>query len=167
MYKNGKIYKLVSRDPKIVDIYIGSTCTNLCKRIAFHRETALEAQNRKLYKFINGNWENWRIILIELYPCNSKQELLQREQYYIDLLKPTLNDNNAWGINKEREKAYEQRAERKDKRNEISKIHYQKNKDKVKQYYKIYNINKKLIRIDKEIKEILESCNVIIKNFYM
>ena len=28
-----------------------------------------------------------------LYPCNNKFELLQRERYYIDLLKPQLNNN--------------------------------------------------------------------------
>jgi len=36
-------------------------------------------------------WENAKIELIENFPCDSKQELEDREYHYIGLLQPKLN----------------------------------------------------------------------------
>ena len=47
---------------------------------------------RKVYKELNTiGWENVRIIQIEAFRCENKQELIAREQYHMDLLKPDLN----------------------------------------------------------------------------
>lgn len=40
-------------------------------------------------------FEHFKIELVERYPCNSKEELNIREQYYLDLHKPKLNEFNA------------------------------------------------------------------------
>ncbi len=39
--------------------------------------------------------ENVKILLIESYKCNTNEELMQREQYWMDALKPTLNKNRS------------------------------------------------------------------------
>lgn len=89
-YNNGKIYKLVNS----VDdaIYIGSTCMPLAKRKSDHKKKAKEKPNRHVYQHLNNiGWDNVRIILIESVQAFNKDQLLQREQHYIDLLKPFLN----------------------------------------------------------------------------
>jgi hypothetical protein len=88
-YEIGKIYKLVnSLDGKIC---IGSTCQTLAKRKGEHKRHATKYVDRKLYKHLNSiGWENVTIVLIENYACNNRDELKAREQYYIDLLKPSL-----------------------------------------------------------------------------
>ena len=95
-YRLGKIYKLVSD----VDNhkYIGSTCQALSKRLCDHRSKARTKRKRKVYKHFNEiGWDNVRIVLIERYPCNDRDELLQREDYHRQLRKPDLNDKNASG----------------------------------------------------------------------
>lgn len=80
-YKNGKIYKLVCYDPTL--IYIGSTCqSNLRCRLSNHYQNYKRCNTttiRELYEVGGVN-----ISLLELYPCNTKEELLNRKQYYID-----------------------------------------------------------------------------------
>ena len=93
-YRNGKVYKLVNCvDDKI---YIGSTCARLSKRFYDHKHTA---KNRPTYvhKHLNSiGWENVRIILIENVIAETKDQLLIREQHYIDELKPELNKHAAY-----------------------------------------------------------------------
>ena len=79
-YKNGKIYKLQINDG---NFYIGSTRTDLRKRLYEHKSRSKNEPEIKLYKHIGENWENVKIILIENFPCNSRQELLKKEDEYI------------------------------------------------------------------------------------
>ena len=73
-YQNGKVYKIINENNEI--IYIGSTTEEkLCKRYAKHK---LKAPNHK-------------IILIENYSCNSKEELCMREQQIIEKHSNLLN----------------------------------------------------------------------------
>ena len=95
-YTNGKIYELVNTVDD--EIYIGSTCLELCKRLSAHKSMARKSLTRRVYTELNIiGWENCRIMLIEAYPCTDKQELIAREQYVIDLLKPSLNTNASRG----------------------------------------------------------------------
>ena len=97
-YANGLQYKIVCKDPAITDCYNGS-CVSLKDRKYHHKSCCnnpnTENYNLKVYRFIreNGGWENWTFIQLELYPCNSKPELVLRERHWFDLLKPTLNTN--------------------------------------------------------------------------
>lgn len=89
-YTLGKIYKIISAQTDM--IYIGSTITKyLCSRLAVHkshfkrcREGIQDRQTSacKIMCFDDAN-----IVLIEAFPCNSKDELHAREQYWIDLHK--------------------------------------------------------------------------------
>lgn len=100
-YNNGKIYKLVSKNTDM--IYIGSTVQTLKQRINIHIfETRHNFTNSSANMFI---WNDCEIELIEDYPCNSKKELVEREQYYIELYRDyCINLRNAVGDRKAREK---------------------------------------------------------------
>jgi group I intron endonuclease len=91
-YVNSRIYKVVNDVND--DVYVGSTTQKLCQRMATHRSNAKKYPNRKIYKMINTiGIEHFKIILIEKYPCKSREELNTREEHYRKLLKPTLNNN--------------------------------------------------------------------------
>ena len=74
-YQNGKIYMIVN---SINDkIYIGSCSTELRIRFCKHKQEAKGTKkwNRQFYDFFRDNVECFKIILIENYPCDSKNEL--------------------------------------------------------------------------------------------
>ena len=79
-YSKGKIYKLVAGDLT----YYGSTSRLLCQRISSHR-TSYKIGRKETYSrllFDSGN--EVKIYLVENYPCNSREELLARERWYIE-----------------------------------------------------------------------------------
>ena len=124
-YQNGKVYKIINENNEI--IYIGSTTEEkLCKRYAKHK---LKAPNHK-------------IILIENYPCNSKEELCKREQQIIEEHSNLLNKQRAY-CSKEQRKEYEEK--RKGTRNEYHKQHNEKRKNNPEyiEYQKQYNEKRK------------------------
>jgi len=91
-YNEGKIYKIESH---LGDkIYIGSTVKKrLCNRMSYHRFTfnknKLTEKKSNMSSFIlfeEYGLENCKIVLIENYPCNTKDELLAREAFYIRTL---------------------------------------------------------------------------------
>ena len=80
-YNNGKIYKLVCEDGCY---YIGATIQKLNHIFNSHKKSSKKVVCR-VYDHINIiGWDKVQIELVELYPCNNKQELNKREQYYID-----------------------------------------------------------------------------------
>jgi group I intron endonuclease len=94
MYTKGKIYKIVNDVND--DIYIGSTVKQLSNRMAGHRSHSKILDNAKVYEFMRLiGVEHFDIILLESFPCNSKEELRAREHYYISTLKPVLNTNDS------------------------------------------------------------------------
>lgn len=89
-YKNGKIYKITSNQTE--KWYIGSSTQKLYDRIANHRANyKLWQNNPDKYDFVTSydiiKYDDHKIELIEEYPCNTKQELRQRENYYLALYK--------------------------------------------------------------------------------
>jgi len=89
-YANGRIYKIepiCEHDEN--EVYYGSTCQLLCKRMDKHRTNYkcwLNGSNKYTSSFIlfeKYGTENCNIYLVELYPCVTKEELLSREGYYI------------------------------------------------------------------------------------
>ena len=129
-YENSVIYKLKhNEDYDDNNIYVGST-SNFKHRKNYHKSTYNnendKSYNLPVYKYIrdNGGWENWVMIPIELYPCNSRKELEIRERHYIDLLKSKLNKNIPTRTNEEY---------REDNR-EQQKQYYNDNKTKIEEY---------------------------------
>merc|ERR1712074_213099 len=96
-YENGTIYKIVCKDPKITDCYVGSTTSHL-KRKSKHKydcnNEKSENYNFPVYRFIrdNGGWENWEFVLLEDYPCKTKKQLNIRERFWFEKLGAKLND---------------------------------------------------------------------------
>jgi hypothetical protein len=81
-YNNGKIYKIV--DNTNGDIYIGSTTKQcLSYRLAEHVRKTKTGTNKCTSRHIIANGD-YSIVLIELYPCNSKDELNARERHHIE-----------------------------------------------------------------------------------
>lgn len=81
------------------EFYVGSTKQALCKRFYGHKSNSKieKLANRNLYKLANEiGWGCFRIVLIEEFEFVSKQELLKREQHWIDELKPSLNKMSAY-----------------------------------------------------------------------
>jgi hypothetical protein len=81
----GNIYKIVS--DRTDKIYIGSTVKSLEERLEEH-ENDYELWFNKEFKsgYISSfeilKYGDYKIILIEEYPCSSYKELLKREGYY-------------------------------------------------------------------------------------
>ena len=91
-YGNGKIYKIESITGEGLP-YIGSTTKQyLSQRMQGHRDgyyrwKAGKAQQCRSYKlFDEYGMENCVITLIELFECNSKDELRAREGYHQRLM---------------------------------------------------------------------------------
>jgi hypothetical protein len=136
-YKNSKIYKIV--DNTNGNIYIGSTTQpTLAKRLAQHRidyKKQLNGGSNNLtsFKILENN--DYSIFLLEEYPCETKDQLLARERYYIESNEcvnkviPTRNKNEIIEYKKE------YREQNKDKMKEYNKEYREQNKDKLKEYY--------------------------------
>lgn len=117
-YQDSKIYKLIDDMNDL--IYIGSTTRELKKRLWNHIS--------KYNQYVKGNDKyvtsfeiikrgNYRIELIEHYPCESQRELSLREGYYI-------KSNNC--VNKR----IEGRTKKEYKQNNYDKLHEKFNCDK-------------------------------------
>lgn len=86
-YQRGKIYKIIS--PNTDKIYIGSTTEQtLACRMRQHRVNYrywLKGSYGYVTVFDIFESGDESIILVESYPCNSKDELRAREQHHLDL----------------------------------------------------------------------------------
>lgn len=127
--ENGKIYKLVN---DLNDkIYIG--CSNyayLSTRMNSHRQSCKDTsgrRNSKLYNYMREvGVDHFKIEVIETYRCETKKELCEREQYWIEKLKPELNMFRAIA-----DPDYEKTKRDPEKRKEQKKQYYDKNKEKI------------------------------------
>jgi len=149
---NGKIYKLVS--DSTTDIYIGSTCNTLSHRLSSHKAPSNKAISKELFK--TGKVE---IILIENFPCSTKDELRARERFFQTTM-DCINKNIASGVKAvfsdgKKEWMQEYRVENKDKIQEQDKFYNEANKDKIKLHKKDYrDANKDKIKVNaKEYRE--------------
>ena len=75
-YKNGKIYKIVCNETG--ETYYGSTISSLKQRLSKHK---CQKNTQSKHIIDRGNYE---ILLVENVPCDSKDELLNREKFYIE-----------------------------------------------------------------------------------
>lgn len=86
-YGRGKIYEIISNNKPELS-YVGSTCAvYLSQRFAEHNGSYNRYSNGTDKKFCKSydvlQHGDCTINLIENYPCNSKEELLARERFYI------------------------------------------------------------------------------------
>lgn len=145
-YNNSVIYKLLKKDDfDNLNIYIGSSC-NFRNRKCRHKFNTNSEKSKNyymdLYTYIrnNGGFDEWTMIQIENFKCNTKKELEARERYWVELLKPKLNSrvpnrtlNECRLDNIERYKKKEREYYEKNKKeiNEKGKIYRENNKEKI------------------------------------
>ena len=160
-YKRGKIYSLININDGII-FYIGSTIKKLNDRLSNHKHAAFyinneKSYNTKLHNFIRSiGADNININLIEQYPCNNKKELLYRERFYIEMMRPDCNVITPI-ISTEEKKEYDKKY-RKDNKEELIQynIRYRKeNRDELlKNRKKYYEDNKeKLLQYQEQYKK--------------
>jgi len=165
-YKNGKIYKLVNDVNDI--IYIGSTTQPLYKRFDWHKRRSRNESGKKvkLYRAISEiGIDHFKIVLIEEYPCENRQQLFARETEMIirfDSIKNGYNMIKSYVSDEEyAEWLKKYKISNKDYFSSIAKEHHKNNREillsKMKEYY-INNREKKL-EYYKNNKE-----NILIKN---
>ena len=133
-YQNGKIYKIEDVGGNMC--YIGSTTKDfLSKRMVQHRTMYRhwKEHNTKIKYSVFSIFDlyeidNCRIVLIELYPCDTKDQLTSREAFYI-------KQNNCVNrvIPGRTQKQYA--LDNKEYIKELQKDYYDDNKQQYKQYY--------------------------------
>ena len=180
-YKNGKIYKIVCEITG--EVYIGSTRLSLEDRLKKHLN-----QNCCSRQIIDRN--KYDMKLLELYPCNSKQELCRREgeyqlafecintkiagrtpkEHYQDNIERMLKKSFEYYHNNKEEiakKASEYYQNNKEKISEYDKQRYQDNKEHFKEYSKQYRLDNSLevAKNDKlrKSKEVICECGLKLK----
>ena len=169
------IYMIKCNDITITDTYIGST-NNLKKRFIKHKSSCYnvnrKSYNYKLYKFIrdNGGFENFTMIELETFITDSKEEILNKEKYYIQLYKSSLNmispfrtkeeikENNKEYMKKYCENNKEHRKEYMKKYRENNKEHYKKYRENNKEHYKEYRENNKEKLCEKSKRKVMCDC---------
>jgi hypothetical protein len=180
-YQNGKIYKLVSFQTD--KIYIGSTCESLAQRKAKHiakYKRYLRGIGYKQTSFHIIQFDDAEAILLENYPCDTKEQLHSRERYYIEnnvcvnKFIPTRTQAEYYEDNREKKikfskeyyeknkyeiglKTKQYREEHKDAIKETQQKYYQQNKEKIQKYKKDYQeLNKKRLQEKRKEKFICE-----------
>jgi len=132
-YSKTFIYKLCCNDINIKDIYVGHS-TDFKSRNNDHKKCCNNVNSSKYnaykYQFIrdNGGYENWKMIKLYDFPCNSKREAEAEEDKTMQELGATLN----------KIRAYCSEEESKKQRKEYNKEYYKDNKEQLSQKSKEY-----------------------------
>lgn len=155
-YANGKVYVVRNEDND--KVYVGSTTQTLSKRMAEHRRgiNKTDRQHFKIYIAMKDiGVDKFYIELIENFPCDTKEQLTQREGHWIrhhDSFKNGYNgrvegrNTQEWyAENREKlnEKKHEYNENNKERMNEKRRDWDANNKEKMTEYFKEYNANRK------------------------
>jgi hypothetical protein len=140
-YQRGKVYKIVCNITK--EEYVGSTTEpTLARRLSGH--------NRAYKLWLKDNSQtyvssfrilergNYKIVLLESYPCNNKDELRARERYWFDTIQ---NINMIRPIRTEEEEneyQKEYREKHKEEQKEYINEYYKQNKEQAKEQAREY-----------------------------
>ena len=137
-YANGKIYMLEPTCEYVEgDVYYGNCATTLVKRLSQHKKPSNKSTSKILMEKYGR--DNIKIVLIKLFPCNSKDELKAEEGKYQRENK-CVNKNIAGRTNKEyrqdncdtiREQQKEYRQVNREKILELKKEYQQTNREKI------------------------------------
>jgi hypothetical protein len=129
-YSKGLIYKLQHNTINDL-VYIGSTI-NFTRRKHCHKSSC-NNENDNTLKYTtmraNGGWDSFRMVVVKLYPCNSKRELDVEEERYRVELQASLNSNRCHITDEEIVK-YQKKYQ---------KNHYEANREAILENQKKYN----------------------------
>jgi predicted GIY-YIG superfamily endonuclease len=129
-YQNGKVYRIVCNQTGLQ--YIGSTTIPLATRLSQHRKLLKDDKSGTSKKILENN--DYNIVLIEDYPCFRKEELLQRERYYIEMMecvnkKVPMQSQKEW-YEKNKERLIEKQT-----------VWNNNNREKLREYQKTFKAN--------------------------
>lgn len=156
-YQLGKIYKIVCNVTG--QVYVGSTCEpTLAKRLSKHVDSYrcwLGGKSHYVTSFKVLENYDFDIVLLENYPCSSKDELFVRERYFtneIDCVNKCKNQGLLIELGKkEYRKQYLEQHEHEIKQSK--KIYYDKNRIQLIEKKRLYDhINRIQIREKKNQK---------------
>jgi Uri superfamily endonuclease len=143
-YQKSKIYKLWSPSKNLV--YYGSTVQALSQRLAEHLS---RKKKNSCVSYLVLDCEDYKMELVEEYPCNNKQQLLNKEAEYIknnECCNKTIPQRtykeyrvDTAIVFKEKQKQYHKKNA--DKINEQHKQYYKDNIDKIRERQKQYDKN--------------------------
>jgi vacuolar-type H+-ATPase subunit H len=138
-YSNGKIYKIYPITGED-ECYIGSTTTPLCNRYAEHKKRYNNDTIRENSKILFNKYgiENCKIELLELCPCDTKEQLHAREAYHI-------RNNNCVNKNIPNRTRKEYREDNKETIAKRKKTYREDNKEVIAEKRKQYRDNNKEI----------------------
>ena len=109
-YSKTIMYHFVCEDSTITNEYVGHT-TDWSSRKRHHKSNVSninsKEHNSKKYKIMNenGGWENWRMVPIEEYPCETEIQARIREEYWRKELKADMNTNRAYRTEEEKKES--------------------------------------------------------------
>ena len=141
-FSKTEMYKIIHCDPEKDFCYVGHT-TNFTERKKCHKRAytyeSAKGHHCKVYQMIreNGGWDNFKMVFIEKWPCESLREAEAREQYWIDTLKPNMNHFMA----QRSQKQY--RIDNKEHLSACDKVYREENKEYIAEYYKHWREDKK------------------------
>jgi len=133
-YNNTIIYKIYCIDCDYS--YVGHT-TDFEPRKRSHKDSCnnenSEKYNLKLYEVIRkyGGWTNWIMEKLETCNCNDFKDALEREEYWYNQLKPTLNSVKPNFDKKQYNKEYSQLLHAKVSKSRRDKEYRERNRDEV------------------------------------
>lgn len=168
-YSKGKIYKIVSTETK--DCYIGSTCEPyLSRRATKHRyDYNRWLVNPKRYvasveilKYLDAE-----LILLENFPCESRDELRARERYWYDQIPnvnkrpPALSDEERRVKILDKTKRYYKRH--REERTEYNKEYFKKNREKISEQSREYREKNKNKIKEKQKEPYICPCGSVIR----
>jgi hypothetical protein len=147
-YQNCVIYKLVSFDTTLTECYVGHT-TNFTQRKRNHKNAYFNENHPNhsfpVYGFMkeHGGWENFVMLQMEEFPCETKREAELREEFWRKELNATLNGQQSFTTPEERKIQVIKNG----------REYYEANREKKILYQKEYRLRKKLEKLNKEIPE--------------
>lgn len=131
-YKNGKIYVIKSNETE--NVYIGSTCSSLTKRMSSHKSDYKRRLKGDKFKSSHSyeilKYADAYIELIENFECKTKRELLDREGVV------TKNIPNCVNITIQGRTMKQYREDNVEKLKQQSKEYREKNKDMLREKQK-------------------------------
>ena len=128
-YQNGKIYEVVNSINN--KCYIGSTTQRLCVRMAGHRSNYKSCKSSYSSKILfEEDYDNCKIILIENYPCDNKEQLHKRERHWVEQI-DCLNKNIP---SRTKDEIIQYQKEYRENHKQNQKEYKIQNKQKIKEY---------------------------------
>lgn len=135
-YRNGKIY-LVQDIRTRKTIYVGGTTKKLETRWRWHRHGC---GKQPVHEYmVREGLENFELVLIQFWPCDSRRELDEREEFYRSIYKPPYCRQKAYRTAEEKKEYMRQyREEHKGEIQAQRQAYYLDHQEEKKEYSRKY-----------------------------